>query len=225
MEEANRGATPWTWLPCRAGVDELARVRWAQARRWRGGVVEAVLGNSPDALEALQARGQGRSLRQSRCRATGSRFPTSNELRGHRPPYVHLANAWRGIAEITRRRLRGVLDAAISVHLDRSSTPARLPGNASADPSGCGCSTSSPAKSRGCSSVGGVRDPGLRENRNFTDPVRGGGVQRLLAGSGEEVLPLIAAARYRRPETTRYSTNVDIARGSPGRASEGESSC
>ena len=174
-----------------------------------------------------------------------ARFPTSNEF-GDWDTALHTFTFANAVEQGLRRSpspelLRGVLDAAMSVHLDRFlNVPAtRLPEPESckyprgaARGAGAACSTNSSASttpagsSRRISAAGGSSERSsrrsrsclLRENRNFhTIQCVEAAVRqhRAAPGTGDEALPLIAAARYlaaHAPTTRSQRQTYDIAR-------------
>jgi nitrite reductase/ring-hydroxylating ferredoxin subunit len=202
---------------------------------WRGRrrLVDVVLtGEAPEIVEAvLVALHEGAGAVDvasavSLAAATRiARFPTSNEFQDW-DTALHtftFANAVeQGLRRLpSRALLRGVLDAAISVHLDRflNVPAARLPvPQKGADPEALLADLPSlldmqqPVEEAGqlvASYLGAGGDADrlvaalvgclLREDRNFhTIQCVEAGVRQhdLLRGTGEEVLPLIAAARY-----------------------------
>jgi nitrite reductase/ring-hydroxylating ferredoxin subunit len=258
MEEANSWRNPvdvvalleqaFDELPRAVTAGHTGRGRWSG----RGELVEAVLGeHAPDALDALlQAVRDGASEVEVASAVSFAavtriaRFPTSNEF-GDWDTALHTFTFANAVEQGLRRSpstelLRGVLDAAISVHLDRFlNVPAtRLPvGDASADPesvrgelldvldrlqqvdeAGQLIATYLASGGESAELVATLGAALARENRNFhTIQCVEAAVHQheLLAGSGEEVLPLIAAARYlaAHATTTRSQHQTfDIAR-------------
>jgi nitrite reductase/ring-hydroxylating ferredoxin subunit len=184
-------------------------------------IVEAVLGALDDGAGAVEVASAVSFAAATRI----ARFPTSNEF-GDWDTALHtftFSNAVeQGLRRLPSRTLiRGVLDAAMSVHLDRFlNVPAvRLPvAEEGADPEALleELPTLLDLQQRVdeagqlvASYLGGGGDPDrliatlcaclLREDRNFhTIQCVEAAVRQheLLRGSGEESLPLIAAARY-----------------------------
>jgi hypothetical protein len=222
---------------------------------WRGReeLVDVVLsgGEAPEIVEAvIVALHEGASAVDvasavSFAAATRiARFPTSNEFADW-DTALHtfsFANAVeQGLRRLpTRALLRGVLDAAISVHLDRflNVPAARLPvPEEGADPDALLVELPvlldrqqavEEAGQLVASYLGAGGDPDrlvaalvgclLREDRNFhTIQCVEAGVRQhsLLSGTGEEGLPLIAAARYlaaHAPTPRSQHQTYDIAR-------------
>ena len=258
MEEANAWRNPvdvvavleqaFEELPRALAEGQTTRGSWSG----RTGILEAVLGDEPkDAVEALLgALWDGASeveLASAVSFAAASRiarFPTSNEF-GDWDTALHTFTFANAVEQGLRRSpsielLRGVLDAAMSVHLDRFlNVPAtRLPvPDPDADPAALlqelpllldhlqqvdeaaalvGTYLASGGEpARLVAALGAAL---VRENRNFhTIQCTEAAVRQheLLAGSGDEALPLIAAARYlaAHAATTRSQHQTfDIAR-------------
>jgi nitrite reductase/ring-hydroxylating ferredoxin subunit len=239
MEEANSWRNPVDVVALlEDAFDELPRaLAEGRARRgpWSGrsSVLEAVLGDEArDAVDALpQALREGASeveLASAVSLAAASRiarFPTSNEF-GDWDTALHTFTFANAVEQGLRRApsielLRGVLDAAVSVHLDRFlNVPAtRLP---ISDPVGDPATLLSElpalldrlqqvdeaaqlvadylgADGESAQLVAVLGAALVRENRNFhTIQCVEAAVRQheLLTGTADEALPLIAAARY-----------------------------
>jgi nitrite reductase/ring-hydroxylating ferredoxin subunit len=239
MEESNSWRNPIDVVALlEQAFDDVPRALAAgQASRgnWNGRLelVEAVLGEeAPGAVEALLgALGDGAGEVEvasavSFAAATRIvRFPTSNEF-GDWDTALHTFTFANAVEQGLRRSpslalLRGVFDAAISVHLDRFlNVPAtRLPAaDASFDPAavleelphvldrlqqvdeaGQLVATYLASGGEPARLVAALGSALSRENRNFhTIQCVEAAVRQheLLAGSGDEALPLIASARY-----------------------------
>jgi nitrite reductase/ring-hydroxylating ferredoxin subunit len=227
MEESNAWRHPVDLVALLE--DAFERLPEPGARPWggRAELLETTLEAEPaDVLEAfLGALREGASAVDVASAVTFAatvriaRFPTTNEF-GDWDTALHTFTFANAVEQGLRRSpsrelLRGVLDAAMSVHLDRFlNVPAsRLP-----EPDdGNGVLTELPLLldrqqqvDQAAKLVASYRgDPGeliatlaaclLREDRNFhTIQCVEAGVRQheLLLGTGEEGLPLIAAARY-----------------------------
>jgi hypothetical protein len=185
------------------------------------GAVEALLGALRDGAAEVEVASAVSFAAATRI----VRFPTSNEF-GDWDTALHTFTFANAVEQGLRRSpsvalLRGVFDAAISIHLDRYlNVPAtRLPAaDASSDPEAvleelphvldrlqqvdeaarlvATYLASGGEHARLVAALGSALS---RENRNFhTIQCVEAAVRQyeLLAGSGDEVLPLIAAARY-----------------------------
>jgi nitrite reductase/ring-hydroxylating ferredoxin subunit len=239
MEEANSWRNPVDVVALlEQAFDDLPHALaagQAGAGRWNGRseLVEAVLGDeAPGAVEALLGALRDGAAEVEVASAVSFaaatrivRFPTSNEF-GDWDTALHTFTFANAVEQGLRRSpsvalLRGVFDAAISIHLDRYlNVPAtRLPAaDASSDPEAvleelphvldrlqqvdeaarlvATYLASGGEHARLVAALGSALS---RENRNFhTIQCVEAAVRQyeLLAGSGDEVLPLIAAARY-----------------------------
>ena len=232
MEEANAWRNPVDLVALlEEAFERLPEATSAPRREWggRAELVDVVLnGEAAEILEALLAalrEGAGEvevASAVSFAAATRiARFPTSNEFADW-DTALHTFTFANAVEQGLRRSpsrelLRGVLDAAMSVHLDRFlNVPAtRLP-----EPDGHGVLSELPVLLDGQQKVdeaarlvASYRAAGgdderlvatlaaclLREDRNFhTIQCVEAAVRQheLLEGTGEEGLPLIAAARY-----------------------------
>jgi nitrite reductase/ring-hydroxylating ferredoxin subunit len=238
MEEANAWRNPVDLVALLEAAFERLPAALAASRaavRWDGRreLVQAVLAEEPGALleallGALAAGAQPVELASAVSFAAATRiarFPTSNEF-GDWDTALHTFTFANAVEQGLRRSpsvelLRGVLDAAASVHLDRflNVPAARLPEPGPAgDPDALLAEL--PALLDGRQHVeeaarlvvsylaaGGGADPLvaalgaclLREDRNFHTiqcVEAAARQQQLLRGSEDEALPLIAAARY-----------------------------
>jgi nitrite reductase/ring-hydroxylating ferredoxin subunit len=258
MEEANSWRNPvdvvalleqaFDALPSVLAEGEGRRGRWSG----RSALVERVLGDeAADVVDAvLAALREGATevdVASAVAFAAGTRiarFPTSNEF-GDWDTALHTFTFANGVEQGLRRSpsielLRGVLDAAVSVHLDRFlNVPAtRLPApGPSADPdwlleelpplldrlqqvdeAAALVATYLASGGDPARLVAALGSALVRENRNFhTIQCVEASVRQheRLAGTGEEGLPLIAAARYlaAHATTTRSQHQTyDIAR-------------
>jgi nitrite reductase/ring-hydroxylating ferredoxin subunit len=239
MEEANAWRNPVDLVALlQRAFEELPQALAEGAPRrggWDGrpGLVETILdGEAPSLLAALvEALGEGASeveLASSVSLAAATRiarFPTSNEF-GDWDTALHTFTFANAVEQGLRRSaspelLRGVLDAAVSVHLDRFlNVPAtRIPvAGGDADPAHLleelprlldRQQQVDEAGQLVASFLGAGGDPGrlvavlgaalVRENRNFhtIQCVEAAARQHeLLAGTDDAWLPLLAAARY-----------------------------
>ena len=239
MEEANAWRNPVDLVALlERAFDELPQALAAGAARrggWdgRAALVEAILNAEPAAmletlLDALRASATEVELASAVSLAATTRiarFPTSNEF-GDWDTALHTFTFANAVEQGLRRShspelLRGVLDAAISVHLDRFlNVPAtRLPTpEPGADPAALleelprlldRQQQVDEAGQLVASFLGGGGDPArliaalgsalVRENRNFhtIQCVEAAARQHeLLAGTDDAPLPLLAAARY-----------------------------
>jgi nitrite reductase/ring-hydroxylating ferredoxin subunit len=257
MEEANSWRNPVDLVRLHAdAVAELPDALSARERSgaWagRGDLADAVLGEDPAAsLQAiLAALREGATAVEvastvSFAAATRiARFPTSNEF-GDWDTALHTFTFANAVEQGLRRApsrelLRGVFDAALSVHLDRFlNVPAvRLPAaDDGADPAAllvelpglldrqqqvneAGALFASFLEAGGdpAELVAGLGAALVRENRNFhTIQCVEAAVRQhqLLSGTGSEALPLIAAARYLAAHATTTRSQLqtfDIAR-------------
>jgi nitrite reductase/ring-hydroxylating ferredoxin subunit len=257
MEEANAWRNPVDIVALLEGAFaelETARSAGNGEGPWRGraALVETILQEEAsmilDALlDALRDGATVVDLASAVTFAAATRiarFPTSNEF-GDWDTALHTFTFANAVEQGLRRSsspelLRGVLDAAMSVHLDRFlNVPAvRLPlAEADADPSALLDALPvlfdrqqrvDEAGQLVASYIGGSGDPArlvaalgaalVRENRNFhTIQCVEAAVRQhdLLAGTDEAVLPLLAAARYlaAHATTTRSQRQTfDIAR-------------
>jgi nitrite reductase/ring-hydroxylating ferredoxin subunit len=239
MEEANSWRNPvdvvallekaFEALPKAVAEGEASRGRWSGRR----GLLEAVLGETPaDAVDALLDALRNGATEVELASAVSlaaatriARFPTSNEF-GDWDTALHTFTFANAVEQGLRRSpsvelLRGVLDAAISVYLDRFlNVPAtRLPTpERVADPTPllqqlpalldrlqqvdeAATLTASYLESGGDAAqlVAALGAALVRENRNFhTIQCVEAAVRQheLLTATGDEALPLIAAARY-----------------------------
>ncbi len=258
MEEANAWRNPvdvvavleqaFEELPRALAEGQASRGSWSG----RSGILEAVLGDEPkDAVEALLGALRDGASEVELASAVSfaaatriARFPTSNEF-GDWDTALHTFTFANAVEQGMRRSpsielLRGVLDAAMSVHLDRFlNVPAtRLPvPDPGADPAALlqelpllldhlqqvdeAAALVGTYLASGGEPVRLVAALGAalaRENRNFhTIQCLEASVRQheLLAGSGDDALPLIAAARYlaAHAATTRSQHQTfDIAR-------------
>jgi hypothetical protein len=239
MEEANAWRNPVDLVALLEGAfEELPRAAEAGAERrgrWDGrdAVVETVLSGEVAAildalLEALRAGASERELASAVSFAAATRiarFPVSNEF-GDWDTALHTFTFANAVEQGLRRSpvpelLRGVLDAAISVHLDRFlNVPAtRLP-TPEPDADRDGLLDELPrlldrqqqvdeARQLVVSFLAGGGQPRrlvaalgaalVREDRNFHTiqcVEAAARQQELLAGTADEPLPLIAAAGY-----------------------------
>jgi nitrite reductase/ring-hydroxylating ferredoxin subunit len=230
MEEANSWRNPVDLVALlEDAFERLPAVASSGSWSGRHDLVEVVLSGEPaEILEALLAAlrdgASGVELASAVSFAAATRiarFPTSNEF-GDWDTALHTFTFANAVEQGLRRSpspelLRGVLDAAMSVHLDRFlNVPAtRLP-----EPDGHAVLTELPVLLDGqqhvdeaAKLVASYRGAGgdddrliptlgaclLREDRNFhTIQCVEAGVRQheLLRGTDEEGLPLIAAARY-----------------------------
>jgi nitrite reductase/ring-hydroxylating ferredoxin subunit len=258
MEEANSWRNPVDLVALLEGAfAELGKAVVAGSRTrgaWQGrsALVETILeGEASEILDALlDALREGATEVELASAVTFAaatriaRFPTSNEF-GDWDTALHTFTFANAVEQGVRRSpsrelLRGVLDAAISVHLDRFlNVPAtRLPTpEPGADPPGLledlprlldRQQQVDEAGKLVASYLGEGGDPArlvaalgsalVRENRNFhTIQCVEAAVRQheLLAGTGEAGLPLLAAARYlaAHATTTRSQRQTfDIAR-------------
>jgi nitrite reductase/ring-hydroxylating ferredoxin subunit len=237
MEEANAWRNPVDLVALLERAFEELPGAAASSRRegWTGraALVETLFGGEPqEILDALLGALRDGASEVELASAVAfaaatriARFPTSNEF-GDWDTALHTFTFANAVEQGLRRSpspelLRGVLDAAMSVHLDRFlNVPAtRLPRpEESADPEALLADLPElldaqqqvdPAGQLVSSYLGAGGDPEkliaalgaclLREDRNFhtIQSVEAAVRQhRLLAGSDEAGLPLIAAARY-----------------------------
>jgi nitrite reductase/ring-hydroxylating ferredoxin subunit len=239
MEEANAWRNPVDLVALlERAFEELPRAAETGAEhrgRWDGrdAVVETVLSGEAAAildalLEALRAGASERELASTVSFAAATRiarFPVSNEF-GDWDTALHTFTFANAVEQGLRRSpapelLRGVLDAAISVHLDRFlNVPAtRLPTpEPDADPDGLlqelprlldRQQQVEQARQLAVSFLAAGGQPRrlvaalgaalVREDRNFHTiqcVEAAARQQELLAGSADEALPLIAAAGY-----------------------------
>jgi nitrite reductase/ring-hydroxylating ferredoxin subunit len=239
MEEANSWRNPVDLVALLEHAFDRLPQAAAAGRERRGGwegraaLVETVLTGEPEPmlaalLDALRDGADEVQLASAVSFAAATRiarFPTSNEF-GDWDTALHTFTFANAVEQGLRRSpspelLRGVLDAAISVHLDRFlNVPAtRLPTpDPAADPERLLAELPrlldrqqqvDEAGQLAASFVGADGDPArlvaalgsalARENRNFhtIQCVEAAARQHeLLAGTGEAALPLIAAARY-----------------------------
>jgi nitrite reductase/ring-hydroxylating ferredoxin subunit len=238
MEEANAWRNPVDIVALLEGAFAEVEPALAAGRgrgRWdgRGALVQAILqAEAPTILEALlDALREGCTAVELSSAVTFAaatriaRFPTSNEF-GDWDTALHTFTFANAVEQGIRRSpspelLRGVLDAAMSVHLDRFlNVPAtRLPtAEPGADPAALLDGLPAlldrqqqvdEAGQLVASYIGAAGDPALlvaalgaalvRENRNFhTIQCIEAAVRQheLLAGTDEAGLPLLAAARY-----------------------------
>jgi nitrite reductase/ring-hydroxylating ferredoxin subunit len=239
MEEANAWRNPVDLVallePAFAELPDALQTGLARRGAWdgRAGLVEAVLDGEADAvlgalLEALRDGASEVEVASAVSFAAATRiarFPTSNEF-GDWDTALHTFTFANAVEQGLRRSpsvelLRGVLDAALSVHLDRFlNVPAtRLP---TPDPAadaadlleelprlldrqqqvdGAGRLVASYLAAGGAPArlVAGLGAALVRENRNFhTIQCVEAAVRQheLLTGSDESALPLLAASRY-----------------------------
>ena len=239
MEEANSWRNPVDLVALLEHAFDRLPQAAAAGRERRGGwegraaLVETVLTGEPEPmlaalLDALRDGADEVQLASAVSFAAATRiarFPTSNEF-GDWDTALHTFTFANAVEQGLRRSpspelLRGVLDAAISVHLDRFlNVPAtRLPTpDPAADPERLLAELPrlldrqqqvDEAGQLAASFVGADGDPArlvaalgsalARENRNFhtIQCVEAAARQHeLLAGTGEAAVPLIAAARY-----------------------------
>jgi len=239
MEEANAWRNPVDLVALLerafAGLPEALAAGEQERGRWDGrrDLVETVLEAEPaEILDALLGALRDGSTEVELASVVSfaaatriARFPTSNEF-GDWDTALHTFTFANAVEQGLRRSpsqelLRGVLDAAMSVHLDRFlNVPARrLPApDPSADPEALLAELPAlldrqqqvdEARQLTASYLGAGGDPRrfvaalggalVRENRNFhtIQCVEAAARQHeLLAGTGEEALPLIAAAGY-----------------------------
>ena len=239
MEEANSWRNPVDLVALLEHAFDRLPQAAAAGRERRGGwegraaLVETVLTGEPEPmlaalLDALRDGADEVQLASAVSFAAATRiarFPTSNEF-GDWDTALHTFTFANAVEQGLRRSpspelLRGVLDAAISVHLDRFlNVPAtRLPTpDPAADPERLLAELPrlldrqqqvDEAGQLAASFVGADGDPArlvaalgsalARENRNFhtIQCVDAAARQHeLLAGTGEAAVPLIAAARY-----------------------------
>ncbi|MBA2643272.1 MAG: Rieske (2Fe-2S) protein [Actinobacteria bacterium] len=258
MEEANAWRNPVDLVALLehsfAELPQAVSSGTAQNGGWggRAALVEAILQGEPSSiLEALLGSlrdGAGAVELASAVSLAAAiriaRFPTSNEF-GDWDTALHTFTFANAVEQGLRRSpsvalLRGVLDAAMSVHLDRFlNVPAtRLP-KPDSEADATALLEELPrvldrqqqvdeAGQLAASFLGGRGDPArlvaalgsalVRENRNFhTIQCVEAAVRQheLLAGTGDAVLPLLAAARYlaAHATTTRSQRQTfDIAR-------------
>jgi hypothetical protein len=239
MEESNAWRNPVDLVDLLEGAfEQLPDAVAAGATRrgdWdgRAGLVQTLLGGEPDTilaglLEALRAGADEVRVASAVSFAAATRiarFPTSNEF-GDWDTALHTFTFANAVEQGLRRSpspelLRGVLDASMSVHLDRFlNVPAtRLPAPAAGvEPDGLldelprlldRQQQVDEAGQLAASFLGAGGDPArlvaalgaalVRENRNFhtIQCVEAAARQHeLLAGTEAGALPLIAAARY-----------------------------
>ena len=258
MEESNSWRHPVDIVALLEGAfEELpAALREGAGRRgtWAGRaeLVETVLTAEPDEglralLGALRNGADEVELASVVAYAAVTRiarFPISNEF-GDWDTALHTFTFANAVEQGLRRSpspelLRGVLDAAMSVHLDRflnvpatrlpepepdaspetllDELPALLDEQQRVDDAGRLVVSYLAAGGSARELVGALCSCLLRENRNFHTiqcveaAIRQHG---LLAGTGDEVLPLVAAARYlaaHAPTTRSQRQTYDIAR-------------
>jgi nitrite reductase/ring-hydroxylating ferredoxin subunit len=249
MEEANSWRNPVDLVALLEAAFEELPVALAGKGTWsdRSGLVQIVLNGEPqEILDALLGALRGGATEVELASAVSfaaatriARFPTSNEF-GDWDTALHTFTFANAVEQGLRRSpspelVRGVLDGAMSVHLDRflNVPAARLPG-----PEGEALLSDLPDLLDGQQHVDeagqlvasylAVGDPEaliaalgaclLREDRNFhTIQCVEAAVRQheLLRGTEEAGLPLIAAARYlaaHAPTARSQRQTYDIAR-------------